>query len=100
MLYGAGLFSFHEDTMTGPRLTTSNGGDSVQAMPYVENYIDLTSGVVEGKSIIYCKVGGDIALTFKSEETKPTSMTEGESRTLPYGCSVEITAASGTFDFA
>ena len=78
----------------------NSGPSKIQAMPYVQGYIDLTTGIISDKKVVMCKSDGEITLTFADTTTKATNMIEGETRTIPTGCSVTITDAGGTFDFA
>ena len=81
-------------------LIKDRGTTSIQAMPFVEDFIDLdnTAGSIGNKVLVLCKIDGGITLTFASGAIKATTMAEGQSRALPVGCTVTI--ASGAFDFA
>jgi hypothetical protein len=84
----------------------NSGAHGIQAMPFVEGFIDLDNtadpivcGGDIGPKLIMCKTEpAAISITFDSGEIAATTMTEGQARALPVGCTVTIT--SGTFDFA
>jgi len=81
-----------------PYKTLTSGQSAIQSMPFVENFIDIGSGNISGMTLIMCKADGAITITFDGGGIKVTTMTEGQVRKLPHGCTVTIT--SGTFDFA
>ena len=71
--------------------------NAVQAMPFTEGLIGITSGTTKNVSLIQCTAAGEIVLTFPSGGTKTVTMTEDSNRSLTFGCSVTVN--SGTFDF-
>ncbi len=80
-------------------LKVDGNGTAVQSMPFVQGYIDLTTGTVTGRGVILCKVDGSVQLNFVDETNKTVTMSEGQDRSLP-STIVSVTVLTGTFDFA
>ncbi len=70
----------------------------IQAMPFAEGLIGLTSGSYKSVTLIRCTAVGGLTLTFTSEATAVVTMEAGDDRSVLKGTEVEIT--SGTFDLA
>lgn len=71
----------------------------IQAMPFKEGLIGITSGTVENITLIHCNVTGDLTLTFVNTGTEVNvTMEAGSDRSIALGSSV--TVLNGEFDFA
>ncbi len=79
-------------------LLHDQASNTIQAMPFVEGKIGITSGTVANITLIRCTADGGLTLTFPSGGTKAVTMTAGEDRSIERGSSA--TRTSGTFDFA
>lgn len=74
-----------------------NKTNLIQAMPFTEGKINITSGDVTGFRLIHCVADGGLTLTFPSGNTVDVTMVAGDDRSIKRGSTATVT--SGTFDF-